>query len=191
MYSIEVPYTSYDNEEKTETVWFDLDADVILENLDIADELQDVVAVLEKLGDNIPSEGQRKMVMAAIKKMMKISFGVRDGDTFDQSPEAWEHFAKTAVYKKLLRMFWLEPETYFVPFATGIINKQLMDAVAAAQAAEGEEKKYTREELLNMPQSEFDEVVGTDPLRMSQEHLQIAFQRKGQTRGGSERPSEG
>lgn len=38
--------------------------------------------------------------------------------------------------------------------------------------------EYTRDELMHMPQTEFDKLVGTDPRKMSRLHLIIAMQRK-------------
>jgi hypothetical protein len=40
-------------------------------------------------------------------------------------------------------------------------------------------RSYTRDELLAMSQEEFDREFGTDPIKMSPEVLQVAFQRKG------------
>ena len=59
--------------------------------------------------------------------------------------------------------------------------KKKDDNPAIAPKPDSTEKKaedYTREELLSMPKEEFDRLAGTDPIKMSPDVLQIAFQRK-------------
>ena len=41
---------------------------------------------------------------------------------------------------------------------------------------------YSREELLNMDQVQFDTLAGTDPQKMSREVLMVAMQRKNSPR---------
>lgn len=194
-----VQYKDFDDVNRTETVYFNLTKTELLDHLEIVDRLDSLSKKLEN--SETLNMVQMSEILDMVKTFMKWGYGVRseDGKRFIKNDDVWTEFTQTPVYDALLMHLFMEDPTNAMHFLTKMIPQDLMEQVKQDQPElfdgmpsddevklpEPERKleSYTREELLNLPQSEFDRLVGTDPLRMQQNHLQIAFQRKNQTGG--------
>lgn len=203
MHKILVQYKDLDGISRSENVYFNMSPSVVLDNLDIADELQAVVDKMNQIGetDEPPKELQRE-ILESVKKMMRLAYGERDGDRFVQGDEVWIPFTQTPKYDALLIGFFTDPLKNFLPFCQNIISPELLaqlpdrdesdedanplgtfEGLPEGQVEEATEEKpseydFTRQELLDMPQEEFDKLVGTDPRKMSRLALMVATQRR-------------
>jgi len=136
-------------------------------------------------------------LLAAYKDIIKRAFGVRDDDgvTFNKSDEISRKFLQSDAYTVLFMEFF-GPEASdneFTDFLRAIVPVELVDKMPDAlpvtenQAIGGQKERtkpeeFSRDELLKMPQAEFDKLAGTDPQKMSREVLMVAMQRKNDTR---------
>jgi hypothetical protein len=201
MFKTLVQYKDFDGISRSDNVYFNMSAGVIMDHLEIVDEMQAIIAKLSIMEDNQKdfSTEDTRQVLDVVKKVMRLAYGERDGDRFIQGEEVWIPFTQTPKYDALLLSFFTDPEKNFLPFCQQVISPELLaqipksDETATdenplgtfeglpAPEAEPEEKTeydFTRQELLDMPQQEFDELVGTDPRKMSKLALGVATQRK-------------
>lgn len=149
-----------------------------------------------------------RLILELVKKLMRLSYGVQkevDGNLAFTKKGVWDDFTETAVYDAFL-MDLFENAEKAVGFLTGIWPKQIRETEAFQQLqfdgmpvtnvppvapekptlvrdVEGTAgttpiDEYTDEALLAMPQAEFDALVGTNPLNMTQRGLRLAFIRK-------------
>lgn len=89
-----VTYTNYKGEEKTEEVYFHLKPEVLT---DMLAEMGDDIGV--KLTQAAEEEDIGNLVKY-FKWMLERAYGVvsEDGEEFEQSPELWEKFRRSAKY---------------------------------------------------------------------------------------------
>lgn len=202
-----VQFTDFDGVNKTKNLYFNLTRSEVIDNIQLKTEFENIRDLIGGESRDLEIH-EVKLILDLVKKLMKLSYGIQrataDGDLkFTKKDEIWGDFIETAAYDAFL-MGLFEDATKAVAFLVGIWPKEIMDQVDQDQLTlpglpvkmDGQplkvapayseptletESTYTREALLAMPQDQFDSIVGTDPTKMSQEHLQIAFQRK--TRG--------
>jgi hypothetical protein len=144
----------------------------------------------------ISASSKASVVLPHFKDIVRKSMGrmSEDGKRFIQDEDVWNEFIQTPAYSEFF-MWLLENPTDAAKFFTGILPKDMQAEAAAAQKAAqnqltlplpGEEPQddrpkrfqdYTREELLNMSQEQYETLVGTDLKQMSKAELQITTQR--------------
>ncbi|QPL14701.1 hypothetical protein SEA_SCHWARTZ33_56 [Gordonia phage Schwartz33] len=133
-----VRYTDFDDNESIETLYFNLTKTELADNLDIKDEL-------EKLQQDFTGDRKRTLdeleirrVLELVKKLMRLSYGVRseDGKRFIKTPAQWDEFTQTAVYDAFLFSLFAEP-TKAIAFMTGILPKDLRAAALEAANKDG------------------------------------------------------
>lgn len=194
-----VQFTDFDGVNKTKVLYFNLTRVEVIDNLDIQREFQDVQDMIGGQTRDLEMH-EIRLILNLVKKLMQMSYGVQrqtqDGDLkfTKKDPNIWQDFTETAVYDAFL-MGLFEDVEKAGSFLYGIWPKELLDNVdvelpgmpvpqngqplkVAPNPDEDEQGEYTREALLAMPKEQFDRIVGTDPLKMSPEHLQLAFYRK-------------
>lgn len=125
-------------------------------------------------------------LIGLFKDLLTRSVGRRseDGRRFVKNQDIIDDFMQTGAYSAFFMDLVTHPETVS-PFIVGIAPSDMREGLTEQLAkveAGGDvsvDKVYTTQELIAMDQHEFDSIVGTDPLKMSQEHLMAAFNRKG------------
>lgn len=120
-----------------------------------------------------------------------------DGTYFEKTPEIQRKFMQCGAYEMLVFeilqdskaasefMNGLMPAD-LVAEAQKIIDAQVKPTNKTEQTTAGNEiiqrfkplEEYTRPQLLHMPQEQFETLVGTNPQKMTPEHLTIAYMRK-------------
>lgn len=141
----------------------------------------------------ISASDKASVVLPHFKDIVSKCIGVmsEDGRRHDKrNGDVWDEFTQTPAYSEFF-MWLLENPIDAAKFFTGILPKDMQDEAAAAQKQlalplPGEEQQdtppkrfqdYTREELLSMPEEQYDTLVGTDLSTMSKAELQITTQR--------------
>ncbi len=148
------------------------------------------------------AEQERAKIVDLFEKVIKMSIGKKseDGKRFLKSDEITENFCATDAYSELF-MELVTDTAKMAEFIRGIMPNSMATEVAkmdlenvdldtvikgyeenAAKAelppADKKLEEYTETELLEMPQDQFDKLVGKDPKKWPHAVLQVAFQRK-------------
>lgn len=159
----------FTKEEVTETWWFHVSradaAELVLGGKgDVASYLQSII-----------DSGDGEAVIKYFKKLLRMSVGKQVGRHFVRSETGGDDFMFTPAYDEIFMRLVTNAE-YAAAFCNGLMEELVrsMQTDAPPKA----KKVYSSKELLEMPQEEFDEVVGTDIHEMSREHFLIASQRK-------------
>lgn len=152
---------------------------------------------LEERIKKIVAAENKSEIIAIFEEIILKSVGIRsdDGKRFSKSDQIRDDFAQTNAYSELFMELVSDADAGVV-FIRGIMPSdmiaeadkvmaeemvvQLPESKAVVQGPEPETVTYTREELLAMPQEQFDLVVGKDPQKMKREHLVLAMQRRSQ-----------
>lgn len=190
-----ITYDDYNGEKQTEDFYFNLTKAELVElelsagKKGFAEQLQEIV----KTEDG-------KMIIDQFKKIIMQAYGQKseDGRRFIKSKELCDEFAQHAAFSELFVELATDADAASA-FINGIVPAAMASEIAEAAKNVDAEKKvetvelpttepklveekkfeqYSRPELLQMSQDEFDKLVGTDPNKMTQQQLQIAFQRK-------------
>jgi hypothetical protein len=135
----------------------------------------------------IVASGDNQTILAKFKDIVRASYGVRsaDGRRFIKTPEVWAEFEQTGAYEALMYEL-MTSATASAEFVVAVVPKDLaekaeLSKTVSVQAKVLEKKtvdEYSDDELLKMPQNQFDKLVGRDPKKWSQRVLMIAFRRK-------------
>lgn len=176
-------YKNLDGDAVTEDFYFSLSMGDILEKA--ADDAQ--VAELMALAKGT----DKAKIMRTFTDLIAQSVGKRGGMGLIKSPEFSSEFMNSEAFSVLI---WeiLNDAKSAAEFVNGLFPADVVKKLAESGALEqsetpgrvpviGGEKKleeYSRKELLEMSQAEFDRLVGKNPLKMSQDHLTIAYMRK-------------
>lgn len=184
-------YKNLDGDAVTEDFYFSLSMGDILEKA--ADDAQ--VAELMALAKGT----DKAKIMRTFTDLIAQSVGKRGGMGLVKSPEFSSEFMNSDAFSVLI---WeiLNDAKSAAEFVNGLFPADVVKKLAESGALEqsetsgrvpviggepifmrGGEKKleeYSRKELLEMSQAEFDRLVGRNPLKMSQDHLTIAYMRK-------------
>jgi hypothetical protein len=136
-----VTYTDFDNNETTETLYFNVSRSRLVENYDavlvLETELREVSQLFEGEERTLaPDEVQR--VLDIVKKIMALAYGVRseDGKRFRQSDELWSEFQETAAYEEYLWSLFQNP-TLANQFIVGVMPPQLIEEAKAEAEKRG------------------------------------------------------
>jgi len=172
MYKEEFPYTNFEGETVVEEVYFNLTKMELAENLDLREEF---LALQTKLqGDKRElTEPEIMEVLALLKRLVRLSYGKKDGKKFLKTDEAFAEFQGSGAHDEFMYSFFKDPEK-LLKFLNATFPQDLLEE-AQKQA---DEKTHTIDELIEMSQEEFDRVAGTDPTKWSKEQMLAAFKRK-------------
>lgn len=165
-----IKFEDLDGNMIEEEFYFNLSKAEIAElELSRRDGMQQYLEAIVKTGDSA-------MILENFKKIIAMTVGVRseDGKRFIKSDEIRDAFMQTNAYSELFMEMMTVPNA-----ASDFVNAVVPSGMSSLQKTE--EKKYTHEELVALPQAEFDQVAGKDIKKMSHEHLQAAFERKSNT----------
>lgn len=203
-----VQFTDFDDVNKTRNLYFNLTRTEVIDNLELQHEFQEVQDMiggetrdLEMHEVKLILELVKKIMRISYGVQKEV-----DGNLSFTKKDVWEPFTETAAYDEFLIGLFENPERA-VAFLVGIWPKEIRDGIDVDQLSlpgipvpggqPGEVSvgpipvpreplkepkdplsEYTDEALLAMPQTEFDTLVGTNPLSMSQRGLRLAFVRK-------------
>lgn len=133
-----VSYTDFNDQETTETLYFNLTKTELADNLNLEDELQKIQTDFTGRGDRPLEKHEIRRVLELVKTFMRLSYGVRseDGKRFRKTPEIWEEFTETAAYDAFLFSLFQDPEKAF-GFMIGILPKDARDAAIKAAEKDG------------------------------------------------------
>lgn len=185
MFKKEVKYTGFDDEEVTETLYFNLTVAEIFEIGNIGEDAQDYLR-------RISASQDKAEIMSAFKTILGKAYGRRLPDnTFDKRDEWTRSFFASEAYSQILFEFFTDGGKA-AEFMAAIMPQQVRDQVKAALSSGKLElpetpappkpktlDDYSMTELTNMPYDEFDRLLRAAPKgSLTKEHLQLAFQRR-------------
>jgi hypothetical protein len=218
MYSDKVTYEDYDGKTVTEILYFNLNKVEVADNAHLKDRFERLEERLsgEQRELQIP---EIQEILNLVKEMMRISYGIRsdDGRRFIKSDELWVEFTQTAMYDDYLLGLFEDPKRA-IAFLTGIMPKSIREEaepvirqmeqnvdeamqkrnvfesntpapVAPYEAPSTPQLEFTRQQMLDMSDEEFEKHFGTDPLKMSEmgrDVLEVAFERRSRGMKSSE-----
>jgi hypothetical protein len=190
-----ITYQDYNGKELTEDFYFNLSKAELVEL-----ELSREGGLMESL-QKIIADKDGAVIISEFKKIVLMAYGEKsaDGKRFIKNDEVREAFSQTEAYSNLF--FELATnEGEAAQFINAIVPEGLndlqeaMETVAALPAEKAEPAsdepateelpplkqfaEYSEEELLNMPQKQFERLVPRNVKDMTKEQLSVAFQRK-------------
>lgn len=169
-------FKNLDGVEVTEDFYFALSMS------DLLGKAVDDAAVAELL--ELAKGADKTKVMATFTGLVGQSVGRRGAMGLVKSPEFSSEFMNSDAFNVLM---WeiLTDAKKAAEFLNGIMPADVSKKLAESGMLELSEattekplEQYTRAELLNMDTAEFERLVGTNPTKMTHEHLTIAFMRK-------------
>lgn len=151
----------------------------------------------EKYLNNVVESEDGKAIIETFEDLIGRTYGVRimvDGrEKFMHDRKAFEQFAGGEAYSEFF-MKIVTDANFAAEFVNGVMPADLAEQRELAQLnraattleTDGEqvalkEKKitdYTRQQLIDMSDEQFDNLAGTDPSKMDPAVLQVAYQRK-------------
>lgn len=197
-----ISYTDYDDQPQSKTLHFNISKVELADNLDMQEELQSFQDIFEGPEHQLTVE-EVKRLLEMIKKLIKLSYGVREGDRFIKNERVWNEFTETAAYDAFMMSMFEDP-TKAVRWMIGIIPKDIRDKIDTSQlelpndiqelmtttepardvqTTEAEVlnktfEDYSREELLALSDGAFYKLVPQNPVEMTPEQMSVAYQRK-------------
>lgn len=122
MYSINVPYTDYDGNERVEECFFNLNKAEVLELQMSWD------GGLDKLLHKMIAEKDQKRLIEMFKMIILKSYGQKslDGRRFIKNAQLTEEFTQTEAYSELFMLLATDDEKAS-EFINGILPKKLID----------------------------------------------------------------
>lgn len=161
----DITYTDFDEEEHTETFYFNLSKSELAQiALESSAEGTDVTESLRSL---IASNDPKKII-PAFKNVIGMTVGIRseDGKTFKKSPEISEDFLNSPAFDSLFMELITDPKAA-TEFITGAIPKDLREQAVAE---------------VNLPQEELPwanrEPTQAELASMTPEQMRDAFARR-------------
>lgn len=184
-----ITYTDFDGETQTDDFYFNLTKAELAELMLTAPE-QDLRTHLRRIMRK--KDGQE--VIDSFKKIVRMSYGERQGNAFVKTEDVWNQFFFSPAYSELF-MELVTDAKKGAAFVEGIIPGDLADEMPEDLMVEAgndpdvtpefskEWDDYSKEQLLTMPDEQFFAIVGSeDPTKMTKQQLKIAFQRKNNKR---------
>lgn len=184
MYKKTITYSDLDGNPVTEDFYFHLSKAEVAE-MELSAE-GGYSAQLER----IVKEQNAGQIIATFKEILTKAYGVRSTDNkqFIKSSDLTMRFIQSDAFSELFMELVTNAEAAS-EFVRGVMPKGLEESmkeipgIEEAQAEKPKDEKkaeadFTRDELLNLSDEEFAQIVGTDPQKMSKRGLQVAFQRK-------------
>lgn len=149
--------------------YFDLNQADALE-MDVVHDLAQMDNPLAYLKKIVDDKDSRKL-LALWKELLFNSVGKREGQLLIKGEEVVREFRHSGAYNQLLSEL-IESDDAGASFFVSIMPAEIQQ-----KAAQEQTRHYSKEELLSMPDDQFELVAGTDIRNMSKEHMQIAMQR--------------
>lgn len=120
-----IDYVDFDNNKRTETLYFNISKSDLLDNLDLKDRLQSITDSLSGETRDL-TEKEIREIIELVKLFMKLSYGIRseDGRRFKKSEDIWQEFTETAAYDAFL-MSLFEVPTRAIEFLVGVVPQDL------------------------------------------------------------------
>jgi hypothetical protein len=186
-----VNFKDYNDQDSEETLYFNLNKSEMADLLDLQPQLEEWARKTNGPERELDSNEIREF-FDILKRLVDVSYGQRsaDGKRFVKDDALLRDFKQSAAYDAFLFSLFEDPQNA-VNFMTAILPKDLVAQAEVGQTADvvqlpssetkdGEKKfsDYTQQELIEMPQEQFEALVGRDPKNMSKDALMIAFQRK-------------
>lgn len=194
-----VKFTNYNDEEDSETLYFNLNKVEVADMLDWIPRLNRFIEVTDGPERTLTTE-EVKEFLSIVKSLIELSYGVRseDGKHFRKSPEIFAEFKESAAYDAFVFSLFEDTEAA-MSFMRNVLPKELRIEAQANQtvvqlptepvstakseaksATEGElsVEDFSDEDLLSMDKEQFERLVGKDPSKMSPRVLRVAFRRK-------------
>lgn len=191
MHILPITYHTLDGEKITEEFCFNLTVPEVTE-LEF-----DKPGGMSKYYTRIVEARDAKALLAAYKEFILKAYGVKseDGKRFIKSEELSIGFSQTDAYTVLFLSLLGQDasDSAFTDFIKAVVPSELMEKMPAdpsvpeVNLSDGNVVKsevvkthedYTRQQLLEMSDEDFDKIAGDDPLKMPHGLLQIAMQRK-------------
>lgn len=120
-----ITFVDYDNNERTEDFYFNMNKSEVIKWLTTSGDY-----TLDKVMDRLTKERNGKEIMRIFEEMIKISYGEKslDGRKFEKSDEIWNNFYQTEAYSELFTEL-VTDAVKAADFFNGIIPKELGDEV--------------------------------------------------------------
>lgn len=134
-----ITYIDYNDEYQTEEMYFHVSKSELLDNIDLKTDLEDVYASLnDEEGDRQLTEEEVRAIINIVKRIIRISYGVRsaDGKRFSKNDDNWNDFKDSAAYDAVLFEMFEDPEEGF-KFLQGVLPKDLLEKATEAQKTQG------------------------------------------------------
>lgn len=168
-----ITFNDLDGKPVTEEWCFNLNKGDLAE-LAVGNELADRIREIANATET--GNVDAKTIIPAFKGIIAMSVGKRINNRFMRSPEITQEFMGSEAYSELI-VELLSDANKAAEFVNGLMPQDMLRQIEDLQLPEPH--VYTADEMLQMSDTEFDGLIGTDPRKMSREQLQIAFQRKG------------
>jgi hypothetical protein len=120
-----ITYTDFNDDEATDTLYFNITKTELTDRMDLAKEFTEIQASFAgELRELTSSEVRR--ILELVKLLIKISYGERsiDGKRFAKSEEAYVAFTQTAAYDAFLFSLFEDPQKA-ISFILGIFPADL------------------------------------------------------------------
>jgi hypothetical protein len=182
-----ITYSDLDGNPVTDDFWFHLSKAELVET-----EMNYQGGLMAHVQKAIRANSGREIIQA-LKEIIVMSVGERaeDNKRFIKNEQIVSNFLHSDAYS----VFFLELATdaeKSAEFVRGVVPAEMAASIqdtpdfgslidaSVADAPQGVRtiKDYSRDELLDLSQEEFDELAGTDLKRMPQSILAVAMQRK-------------
>lgn len=120
-----ITFVDYDNNERTEDFYFNMNKSEVIKWLTTSGDY-----TLDKVMERLTKERNGKEIMKIFEEMIKISYGEKslDGRKFEKSDEIWNNFYQTEAYSELFTEL-VTDAIKAADFFNGIIPKELGDEV--------------------------------------------------------------
>lgn len=173
MISEVIRYTNLDGKVVEETYHFGLDRAELAE-MKIRHEGPGK-GTLEEYLDAIVKEEDNNKILDNFKAILFASVGIRVDDYVKKDERIRDRFVGSGAYEATF-MRMLGDAEYAAHIINGIVPADMAEAVAKK---EGEQQKYTDEQLLAMTDEAFFEAAGgSNPMRWDPRYLLLASRRK-------------
>jgi hypothetical protein len=122
-----ITYTNFNDEEVTETLYFNFLAKEVYDMMGI--ETNDKGEPINSSFQEAAASGKLNQITAKVSDMILDSYGVRseDGREFIKTPELRESFGRSMAYDTIFQEMTLGDENDLVNFLLGIMPKKLAD----------------------------------------------------------------
>lgn len=183
----DITFENLDGVMITETFYFNMT------KIELAEMKFSMGGGFEEHMKDLAASNDASEILVALKEIIRKTVGKRldDGVTFDKDEAYTNRFMNSGAYSELA-MEMLTDSSAAVQFMRSVIPNEISQRVAK-QLSEIEAKpavvidlpsdeapveQYTTAELLEMDSAKFAKLAGTDPHKMTKDHLLVAFQRR-------------
>jgi hypothetical protein len=132
-----VEYTDFNDQRASEEVYFNINEAEILDNLDLATELESLQTMLMGPEHEL-TPAEIKRIVDLVKRFARLAYGVRseDGKKFRKGDQIWQDFTDGAVYPEFLMSLFRDPNRAF-EFLVAVMPKDLQATARAEVERQG------------------------------------------------------